>query len=77
MTSMLNEKRRVVLPKDIAEELGLSRGSEVVFERGKGGVTVRKAQRAKDKLLEAMSWNPKRVRKVRPVREAEVKGIWR
>ena len=77
LTSVLDEKRRVVLPRDIAEELGLSQGSEVLFERGGGGVMIRKAKKAEDKLLEAMSWNPKRTRRVRPVSEAEVKEIWR
>jgi AbrB family looped-hinge helix DNA binding protein len=77
MTSVLDEKRRVILPRDIAEELGLSQGSEVLFERGGGGVMIRKARKTKDKLLEAMSWNPRRIRKVRPIKEAQVKEVWR
>ncbi len=77
MTSVLDQKRRVVLPRDVAEELGLVEGSEVAFEKGKGIVIVKKARKKEDMLRKMMSWNPRRTRKVVPVKEAEVKEIWR
>jgi AbrB family looped-hinge helix DNA binding protein len=76
MTPVLDEKRRVVLPRDVAEELDLVEGSEVEFEKEKGVVIIKKAGAKEDKLRKIMSWNPKRTGKVRPVREAEVKEIW-
>lgn len=74
---MLDQKRRVVLPKDVADELGLVEGSEVAFEKGRGAVVLRKVAKGEDSLKDAMSWDPKRVRKLLPVREAEIKEVWR
>jgi AbrB family looped-hinge helix DNA binding protein len=76
MTSVLDEKRRVVLPKDVVDELGLAEGTAVVFERRKGAVIMKKVEKNEDSLRETMDWNPKRVRKPRPVREREIKEIW-
>ena len=76
MTSALDQKRRVVLPREVTDELGLVEGSRVAFETGKGAVVIRKAGRKEDPLSDMMSWNPKRRRKVLPVKEAEVKEIW-
>ena len=77
MTSVLDQKRRVVLPRDVAEELGLVEGSGVTFEKGKGMVIIKKAGKKEDMLRKMMSWNPKRTGKVVPVKEGEVKEIWR
>ena len=76
MAATLDEKRRVVLPKDIVEDLDLKEGASVVFERRKGAVVMRKARKEKDLLREMMSWNPTRVRKLQPVMEREIKEIW-
>ncbi|HZW57392.1 MAG TPA: AbrB/MazE/SpoVT family DNA-binding domain-containing protein [Nitrososphaerales archaeon] len=76
MTSVLDQKRRVVLPSDVIEELGLSEGSEVLFEKRKGVVVMKKAGKKEDRLLKAMSWNPKRRGKPSPVKEKEIKEIW-
>ncbi len=73
---MLDEKRRVVLPRDVTEELGLVEGSEVAFEKGEGMAIIKKAGKKEDTLRKIMAWNPKRTRKVMPVKEAEVKEIW-
>ncbi len=73
---MLDEKRRVVLPRDVTDELGLVEGSEVAFEKGKGMVIIKKAGKKEDTLRKIMAWNPTRTRKVMPVKEAEVKEIW-
>ena len=77
MTSILDEKRRIVLPKDLAEELGLMEGSKVSFSRDKGGVIVRKVEGTGDPLREMMSWNPKRKGKPKPVKEGEIKEVWK
>lgn len=73
----MDEKRRVVLPRDVAEELGLVEGSAVTFKKGKGVVIVRRAETTEDELREIMSWNPKRAGKLTPVKERELKEIWR
>ena len=75
-SSILDEKRRIVLPKDIAEELGLTEGTTVAFERKKRVVIMKKVPKKKDALREMMLWNPTRTRKPQPVRESEVKEIW-
>ena len=77
MTSVLDEKRRVVLPKDLAEDLGLIEGSKVVFRKEKDVVVLKKLEESDDSLREMMSWNPKRTGKLKPVKEIEVKGIWK
>lgn len=77
MTSVLDEKRRVVLPKDIAEELGLVEGSTVAFKKEKDAVIIKKVEETEDSLREIMSWNPKRTGKLKPVKEDEIKEIWR
>lgn len=76
MVSVMDEKRRVVLPKEIAEELGLVEGTAVAFEKGKGVVIIKRVKKTGDPLREMMSWNPKRTRKSSPVREREIKEIW-
>ncbi len=73
---MLDEKRRVVLPRDVTEALGVFEGSEIAFEKGKGIVIIKKAGKKEDALRKIMAWNPKRTSRVLPVKEAEVKKIW-
>ena len=77
MASILDRKRRVILPKEVVDELGLTEGSKVAFERQNGKVTLRKAAKKEDTLLAALSWNPKRTRgKLLPMAESEIKKIW-
>lgn len=73
---MLDEKRRVVLPKEIAEELGLIEGTAVAFKKGKGIVIMKKVEKTEDTLREVMSWNPKRTGRLAAVKESEIKEIW-
>jgi AbrB family looped-hinge helix DNA binding protein len=77
VTSILDDKRRVVLPKDIADELGLVEGSAVTFRKEKSFATMEKAKETEASLREVMSWDPKRTRKPQPVKEDEIKEIWR
>jgi AbrB family looped-hinge helix DNA binding protein len=74
---VLDEKRRVVLPKEMAEELGLVEGSSVSFKKERDTVVLRKIADANDDpLREIMSWNPKRRGKPQAVKEREIKEIW-
>jgi bifunctional DNA-binding transcriptional regulator/antitoxin component of YhaV-PrlF toxin-antitoxin module len=76
MTSVLDAKRRLVLPKDIAEELGLVEGNVVAFRKQKDAVIVTKVEKTEDSLRQMMSWNPKRTGKAKPVKEDDIKRIW-
>jgi len=80
MGSVVDEKRRVTIPKHLAEELGLRKGSVVVFSKGKDDdnvLMVKKSRRKMDALEEVMSWDSKRTGKPKRVIEREVKEIWR
>ena len=73
---MLDEKRRIVLPREVVEELDLAEGTAVAFEKKNGVVVIKKAKRKEDSLKELMEWNPVRTRKPRPIIEREVKEVW-
>lgn len=75
-SSVLDEKRRVVLPKEIAEELGLAEGTAVTFKRRNDTLIVKKVTGEKDSLREMMSWDPARTKRPQRVREREIKEIW-
>ena len=75
-SSVLDEKRRVVLPKDMAEKLGLAEGTSLTFESKKDAIIMRKEMKKKDALREMMSWNPTRTKRPQRVAESEVKEIW-
>lgn len=75
-SSVLDDKRRVVLPKEIAEELGLAEGTAVAFERRKDTVIMKKATGLKDALREMMLWDPARTKRPQRVKESEIKEIW-
>ena len=79
MASVLDEKRRVVLPKELAEELGLAEGTPVIFKRSDDGIVIQKLEVGgeADALRRAMEWNPRRRGTPKKVREDEVKAIWR
>lgn len=64
------------MPKDIVEDLGLSEGAAVTFEKRDGVVVMKKMKTRADPILEIMSWNPKRTGRLQRVREEEIKEIW-
>ena len=76
MISRIDEKRRVTVPKSLADEFGLRRGTRVVFSKGKGRVLMKKVDEPTDSLEEIMVWNPKRTAKVELISEKEMKEIW-
>ena len=76
-TAVLDDRGRIVLPKQLAEELGLSKGDAVVFEkRGKDYVVTKPASK-KERLEEIMDWNPTRSGKIEAVTPKLMKGIWK
>jgi AbrB family looped-hinge helix DNA binding protein len=75
--SILDEKGRVVLPREIAEELGLSKGSVLRFEREGKDIVLRKAPSARKGLEEVMDWDPERTGKVEKVTPRVMKEIWK
>lgn len=75
--AILDDRGRIVLPKELAEELGVSNGDAVVFEkRGKDYVVTKPVSR-KDRLEQIMEWNPKRSGKVEAVNPQAMKEIWK
>ena len=76
MSSVLDQKRRIVLPRDIANQLGVAEGSKISFEKDNGKIILKKVGRKEDSLAQTMSWNPKRRGKLKPVIESEIKEIW-
>jgi len=77
-TAILDDRGRVVLPKELTEELGVSRGDAVVFERkGRDYVVGRASSLKKDRLEEIMEWNPERTGKPDKVSPKSMKDIWK
>ena len=76
-TAILDERGRIILPKELAEELGVSMGDMVVFERRGKDFVVVKASSKRERLEEVMDWNPERTGKPESVSPKEMKGIWK
>ena len=76
-TAVLDERGRVVLPKALTEELNVSKGDLVIFERKGKDFVVSKASLKKDRLEEVMEWNPERTGKPENVSPKSMKGIWK
>jgi AbrB family looped-hinge helix DNA binding protein len=76
-TAILDERGRVVLPKELADELGVSKGDVVVFERKGKDFVVMRASSKKERLEEVMDWNPERTGKPEVTSPKDMKGIWK
>jgi AbrB family looped-hinge helix DNA binding protein len=76
-TAVLDERGRVVLPKELAEELGVSKGDIVVFERKGKNFVVGRASSKRDRLEEIMDWNPERTGKPENVSPKSMNEIWK
>jgi AbrB family looped-hinge helix DNA binding protein len=77
MSSVLDEKRRVTIPKSLAEALNLREGSIVTLTKKEDAILMKKSSRTKDNLDEILSWNPNRKKgKLEKVDEKELKKIW-
>jgi len=77
MSSVVDEKGRVIIPKHVAEELNLNKGDMIAFEKREHLFVVRKAGFAKRRLEEIMDWNPERTSEPEPVSAREMKEIWK
>ncbi len=76
-TAVLDERGRVVLPREVAQELGAAKGDVLLFEmRGKDFV-VAKAASKQDTLEALMDWNPARTGKIEGTSPRALKGIWK
>ena len=76
-TAILDERGRVVLPKELADELGVSKGDVVVFGRKGKDFVVTRASSKRERLEEIMDWNPDRTGKPESTTPHSMKGIWR
>jgi len=76
-TAILDDRGRIVLPKELAEELDASPGDVVVFEKKGKDFVVAKARSKKDQLEEIMDWNPQRRGKIEATSPKSMKGIWK
>jgi len=78
LSSIVDEKGRIVIPKHLAEEIGLTKGDKVVFDKkDKQFLIIKKAKAPEKRLDEIMSWNPKRMGKPEPVSPREMKEVWK
>jgi len=75
--TVLDDRGRVVLPKEVLEELGASKGDAVVFEKRGKDLVIMKASSKGGRLEEIMDWNPKRTGKMEKVSPKTMKGIWK
>ncbi len=76
-TAVLDERGRVVLPKELANELGVSRGDVVVFEKRGNDFVVTRAASKRERLEKVMDWNPERTGKPEYATPKSMKGIWK
>ena len=76
-TAIVDDRGRVVLPRDVAEDLGVTKGDSVVFEkRGENYVVARGGSR-RGRLEDIMDWNPTRTGKLQEVTPSDMKEIWK
>ena len=60
LSSVMDQKRRIVLPSEVTEELGLREGSEVAFEKHKGICGFEESTRKKGEKGEEEGRRPAR-----------------
>ncbi len=75
--AILDDRGRVVLPKELADELGVSKGDKIVFERKGRDFVVTRASSKRERLEEIMDWNPDRAGRPESVSAKSMKGIWK
>jgi bifunctional DNA-binding transcriptional regulator/antitoxin component of YhaV-PrlF toxin-antitoxin module len=76
-TAVLDDRGRIVLPRDVADELGVSKRDVVVFERRGRDIVIAKAPSKGEGLEAVMDWNPERTGKVEAVSPKAMKEIWK
>jgi len=76
-TAVLDDRGRVVLPREVAEDLGLTKGDSVVFEKRGKDYVVARGESKRGRLEEIMDWNPNRTGKPQEVTPRDMKEIWK
>lgn len=78
MTTTIDERGRVLLPKEIREAHGLTPGSPVIVESGPAGVLLRAALPKKEALERLAGVIKKGARRkgAKPIDPLELKRIW-
>ena len=76
-TAILDERGRVVLPRELADELAVTKGDTVIFEKRGRDFVVTRAGSRKGRLEEVMDWNPERTGKPEGATPRNMKGIWK
>jgi AbrB family looped-hinge helix DNA binding protein len=79
-SSALDSKRRLTLPPNVVERLGLKEGDEVVFEEGEdGSIIIRQGRRTDfDEWFKKLILSePKRTGTPENWSPARMKGIWK
>jgi AbrB family looped-hinge helix DNA binding protein len=77
MPQVVDQRRRVVIPKHVATTLGIKSGDQVVFEKMGDRYAIAKLDQRVDRLAEIMDRDPKRTGKPLPVSPGEIKKIWK
>lgn len=65
------------MPKELADDLGVSKGDVVLFERRGKEFVVTRATSKRDRLEKVMDWNPERTGKTENATPKSMKGIWK
>ncbi len=77
MAKVVDERRRIVIPKHVAKSLGITSGDMVVFEKIGDRFAITKTQTPEQRLERIMDQNPERTGEPQKVSPAEMKEIWR
>jgi AbrB family looped-hinge helix DNA binding protein len=77
MPQVVDERRRIVIPKHVATMLGIGTGDHVVFEKIGDRYAIAKLEERVDRLAEVMDRDPRRTGRPLPVSPEEMKKIWR
>lgn len=75
-TAVLDDRGRVVLPREVVEELGVARGDQVIFEKRGSDFVVTKGAAKRAELEAVMDWDPKRTGKPARTTPRDMKEIW-
>jgi AbrB family looped-hinge helix DNA binding protein len=75
--AVLDDRGRIVLPREVADELGLGKGDSVIFQKRGEEYVVGRGRSGRGRLEEIMDWNPPRSGKPDEVTPRDMKEIWK
>lgn len=67
MSQVVDQRRRVVIPKHVARTLGIGTGDRVIFQKMGDHYAIAKAGDRAERLGAVMDWDPERTDKPLPV----------